>query len=110
MSTVVTFGEIMLRLSPPGFERFLQSPVLGATFGGGDEPLAAGMILSNEPGYYKAGDYGIRIENLVLVTPRDVPGAEGEMLGFETLTFAPIDRQLIAVALLALFLVLVKGT
>ena len=40
----------------------------------GDEPLRAGMILSNEPGYYKAGEYGIRIENLVLVEPRDDRG------------------------------------
>ena len=40
MSRVVTFGEIMLRLSPPGFERFLQSPVLGATFGGGEANVA----------------------------------------------------------------------
>jgi Xaa-Pro aminopeptidase len=62
---------------------------------GGDEPLAAGMILSNEPGYYKAGEYGIRIENLVLVVEKEVPGAEKEMLGFETLTFAPIDRRLV---------------
>jgi Xaa-Pro aminopeptidase len=60
-----------------------------------DEPLAAGMILSNEPGYYKAGEYGIRIENLVLVVEREIAGAEKEMLGFETLTFAPIDRRLI---------------
>lgn len=72
-----------------------EGPQRIATFGGGDEPLAAGMILSNEPGYYKAGDYGIRIENLVLVVPRSVAGAEREMLGFETLTFAPIDRALI---------------
>jgi Xaa-Pro aminopeptidase len=70
------------------------SPV-GSSQSGGDEPLQAGMILSNEPGYYKAGDYGIRIENLVLVVPREVEGAEKEMLGFETLTFAPIDRRLI---------------
>ena len=62
---------------------------------GGDEPLRVGMILSNEPGYYKTGEYGIRVENLVLVVPRDVEGAEKEMLGFETLTFAPIDRTLI---------------
>jgi len=62
---------------------------------GGDEPLAAGMIISNEPGYYKTGEYGIRIENLVLVIDVDIPGAEKEMLGFETLTFAPIDRRLI---------------
>ena len=53
------------------------------------------MILSNEPGYYKTGEYGIRIENLVLVVPREVEGAEKEMLGFETLTFAPIDQRLI---------------
>ena len=63
--------------------------------GGPAEPLRAGMILSNEPGYYKAGEYGIRIENLVLVEAREVPGAEGPMLGFETLTFAPIERRLI---------------
>ncbi len=62
---------------------------------GVDEPLQAGMILSNEPGYYKAGEYGIRIENLVLVVKKQIEGAEKEMLGFETLTFAPIDRRLI---------------
>jgi Xaa-Pro aminopeptidase len=62
---------------------------------GGDEPLQAGMIISNEPGYYKTGEYGIRIENLVLVIDVEIPGAEKEMLGFETLTFAPIDRRLI---------------
>jgi Xaa-Pro aminopeptidase len=62
---------------------------------GGDEPLAAGMIISNEPGYYKTGEYGIRIENLVLVIDKQIAGAEKEMLGFETLTFAPIDRRLI---------------
>jgi Xaa-Pro aminopeptidase len=70
------------------------SPV-GSSQSGGDEPLAAGMIISNEPGYYKAGEYGIRIENLALVVPREIEGAEKEMLGFETLTFAPIDRRLI---------------
>jgi Xaa-Pro aminopeptidase len=70
------------------------SPV-GSSQSGGDEPLVAGMILSNEPGYYKTGEYGIRIENLVLVVPREIEGAEKEMLGFETLTFAPIDRRLI---------------
>ena len=62
---------------------------------GGDEPLQAGMIISNEPGYYKTGEYGIRIENLVLVIDVAIPGAEKEMLGFETLTFAPIDRRLV---------------
>ena len=63
--------------------------------------MAAGMILSNEPGYYKTGDYGIRIENLVLVVEREVAGAEKPMLGFETLTFAPIERRLIDVAMLS---------
>ncbi|WP_313801108.1 aminopeptidase P family protein [Sphingobium sp.] len=77
-----------------------EGPQRIATFGGGDEALQPGMILSNEPGYYKTGEYGIRIENLVLVEARDVPGAEREMLGFETLTFAPIDRHAIAVELL----------
>ena len=67
---------------------------------GNDEPLQAGMILSNEPGYYKAGEYGIRIENLVLVEARDVPGAEKPMLGFRELTLAPIDRNLIDAGLL----------
>ncbi len=73
---------------------------LGSAYAGGDEPLAPGMILSNEPGYYKAGEYGIRIENLVLVVERHIAGAEQEMLGFETLTLAPIDRALIDTALL----------
>lgn len=59
------------------------------------EPLVAGMILSNEPGYYKSGEYGIRIENLMLVIECEISGAEHKMLGFETLTFAPIDRALI---------------
>jgi len=72
----------------------------GSGFAGGDEPLAPGMILSNEPGYYKTGEYGIRIENLVLVERREIAGAEKECLGFETLTFAPIDRALIEVGLL----------
>jgi Xaa-Pro aminopeptidase len=68
---------------------------VGGAYAGGDEPLAAGMILSNEPGYYKTGEYGIRIENLVLVVPVTIDGAEKEMLGFETLTFAPIEWGLI---------------
>ena len=76
------------------------SPV-GSSQPGGDEPLRAGMILSNEPGYYKTGEYGIRIENLVLVVAREVDGAEKKMLGFETLTFAPIARDLIDVAMLS---------
>jgi Xaa-Pro aminopeptidase len=64
------------------------------------EPLRAGMMLSNEPGYYKAGEYGIRIENLILIEPRTIPGADREMLGFETLTFCPIERTLIEPTLL----------
>ena len=76
------------------------SPV-GSSQSGGDEPLKAGMILSNEPGYYKTGEYGIRIENLVLVVDKQVDGAEKEMLGFETLTFAPIERRLIAKEMLS---------
>ena len=60
------------------------------------------MIVSNEPGYYKTGAYGIRIENLVAVIelPR-APGAERDMLGFETLTLAPIDASLVDPTLLA---------
>ena len=57
------------------------------------------MIFSNEPGYYKAGAYGIRIENLVYVRRVDSPG-ERQMLGFRELTLAPIDRNLIAPSLL----------
>jgi Xaa-Pro aminopeptidase len=72
----------------------------GSSQSGGDEPLRAGMFLSNEPGYYKAGEYGIRIENLVMVKPVEIAEAEKEMLGFETLTFAPIERRLIEPALL----------
>jgi len=63
--------------------------------------LAPGMICSNEPGYYKTGAYGIRIENLVAV--RAEPAAEGgerSMFGFETLTLAPIDRTLVDTALM----------
>ncbi len=71
----------------------------GGQAGTGQE-LHAGMILSNEPGYYKPGEYGIRIENLVLVEERAIAGAEGRWLGFETLTFVPLDRRLIARELL----------
>ena len=60
-------------------------------------PLQPGMIVSNEPGYYKEGAYGIRIENLQVVTPpAAIAGGERPMLGFETLTLAPIDRRLVA--------------
>jgi Xaa-Pro aminopeptidase len=63
--------------------------------------LRPGMIVSNEPGYYKEGAYGIRIENLQFVTEaQDAPGGERPMHGFETLTLAPIDRRLIARELL----------
>ena len=63
--------------------------------------LEPGMIVSNEPGYYKTDAYGIRIENLVCVVEApDIEGAERPMLGFETLTQAPIDRALIDAALL----------
>lgn len=71
----------------------------GGQAGTGQE-LFAGMILSNEPGYYKQGHYGIRIENLVLVEERQIAGQEGRYLGFETLTFAPLDRKLIDKTLL----------
>jgi Xaa-Pro aminopeptidase len=67
----------------------------------GNTALKRGMILSNEPGYYKTDAYGIRIENLVLVVDGPaVPGAEKQLLAFETLTRAPIDRRLIEAALL----------
>ncbi len=62
----------------------------------GTAPLAAGMVLSNEPGYYKTAAYGIRTENLVLIVPAPPPaGAEKKLLAFETLTLAPIDRRLV---------------
>jgi Xaa-Pro aminopeptidase len=66
----------------------------------GTAPLKRGMILSNEPGYYRAGAYGIRIENLILVTEAVVAGAEKPLNAFETLTLAPIDRRLVDPALL----------
>jgi Xaa-Pro aminopeptidase len=63
--------------------------------------LTPGMVLSNEPGYYKAGEYGIRIENLEIVTARpDLGNDAREMMGFETLTFVPYEKRLIDVALL----------
>jgi Xaa-Pro aminopeptidase len=61
----------------------------------GTTPLEAGMMISNEPGFYKVGSFGIRIENLVLVEKRDIFGADRPMLGFETLTLAPIDTRLV---------------
>ncbi len=69
---------------------------------GTGQALQAGMIVSNEPGYYKEGAYGIRIENLVAVVPvGGIAGGEREMLGFETLTLAPIDPACIEVSLLS---------
>lgn len=60
------------------------------------QELLPGMILSNEPGFYRPGAYGIRIENLIYVTePEMIEGGDRPMLGFETLTFCPIDRRLI---------------
>jgi Xaa-Pro aminopeptidase len=67
----------------------------------GTTPLRRGMILSNEPGYYKADAYGIRIENLELVVGAEIAGAEKPMNAFEALTLAPIDRRLIEPKVLA---------
>jgi Xaa-Pro aminopeptidase len=65
------------------------------------QALKPGMILSNEPGFYKTGAFGIRIENLIVVTePRPVPGGEREMMAFETITLAPIDLELVETALM----------
>jgi Xaa-Pro aminopeptidase len=65
------------------------------------QPLLPGMIVSNEPGYYREGHWGIRIETLQVVTPAEpIPGGERPMHGFEQLTFAPLDRRLIDVDLL----------
>src|SRR5271168_1390050 len=61
----------------------------------GTTPLRRGMILSNEPGYYKTDAYGIRIENLELVVATEIAGAEKPVNAFETLTLAPIDRRLV---------------
>jgi len=62
----------------------------------GHVALRRGMILSNEPGYYKAASYGIRTENLLLVIAAPEPeGAEKPLNAFETLTLAPVDRALI---------------
>ncbi|MCE1236838.1 MAG: aminopeptidase P family protein [Hyphomicrobiales bacterium] len=67
----------------------------------GTVALKPGMILSNEPGYYRTGEFGIRIENLEIVTPAaEIAGGERPMLGFETLTLVPIDVRLVDVALL----------
>jgi Xaa-Pro aminopeptidase len=68
---------------------------------GSGQALKPGMICSNEPGYYKTGEYGIRIENLVVVRePSEISGGERKMLTFETITMAPIDLDLVEPAML----------
>ena len=62
--------------------------------------IAAGMILSDEPGYYRPGHYGIRLENLLLVQPADLPQANKPFLRFETLTLAPFNRRLLVASML----------
>ncbi len=69
---------------------------------GSSVPLVAGMILSNEPGYYAAGNYGIRIENLVCVVDAGTSADGKPMLAFETLTLAPIDTRLVNVGMLSI--------
>jgi Xaa-Pro aminopeptidase len=67
----------------------------------GSVAFQPGMILSNEPGLYREGEYGIRLENLVLVTPpAPIKGGDREMMGFETLTLVPFDRRLVDPGLL----------
>ncbi|MDI6027974.1 aminopeptidase P family protein [Corticibacterium sp. UT-5YL-CI-8] len=67
----------------------------------GTEKLLEGMIVSNEPGYYKEGEYGIRLENLILVTPAEkIASGDIAMHGFETLTLAPFDQRLLRTDLL----------
>jgi Xaa-Pro aminopeptidase len=67
---------------------------------GGEQELMPGMIVSDEPGYYKAGEYGIRIEHLLLVEERAIDGAEDQFYGFEVLTLVPMDRTLVEPGLL----------
>jgi len=68
----------------------------------GTEKLLEGMIVSNEPGYYKEGHYGIRLENLILVTAAEpIQGGDLPMHGFETLTLAPFDRRLLRTQMLS---------
>ena len=66
-----------------------------------DVPLEPGMILSNEPGYYREGAFGIRLENLIVVEPAPAMGDNRVQLAFETLTFGPFARRLIVVEALA---------
>jgi Xaa-Pro aminopeptidase len=67
----------------------------------GSVPLEPGMILSNEPGYYRAGEYGIRLENLIVVEPREIRGGEREMRAFEPITLAPFDLNCIEPSMLS---------
>ena len=67
---------------------------------GGDAPLRPGMIVSNEPGYYKTGAYGIRVENLVTVTQREKGESGKQWLGFATVTCAPLDTRLVETSML----------
>ena len=64
-------------------------------------PLEPGMILSNEPGYYRPGGWGIRIENLIVVQEAGALGDNRAMLDFETITLCPIDKRLIVAAMLS---------
>jgi Xaa-Pro aminopeptidase len=64
------------------------------------QKLMPGMVCSNEPGFYKAGEFGIRIENLVVVGEPEDLGGDRQMMGFETITLAPIDLNLVEVSLL----------
>ena len=67
-----------------------------------NQALKPGMILSNEPGFYKANEFGIRIENLIVVTPpQPVDGGDREMMAFETITLAPINLDLVVLTLLS---------
>lgn len=66
----------------------------------GDAPLAVGMVISNEPGYYKTGEYGIRIENLVTVVEKSAGENGRKFLGFDTITCAPIDTRLVETSML----------
>ncbi|MFK7793091.1 MAG: M24 family metallopeptidase [Devosiaceae bacterium] len=67
----------------------------------GNVPLEPGMLLSNEPGYYREGAFGIRLENLVFVTEPEDVGGDQPMMGFETITRAPFERRLINISLMS---------
>jgi Xaa-Pro aminopeptidase len=81
---------------PVGSRRAAAHLAVGSSQAGGDEPLKAGMICPTSR-LLQTGGYGIRIENLILVAAREVEGAEKSLLGFDTLTWAPIDRNLVEV-------------